>query len=406
MKPFPGFLVDGAREAFRGGRLYWSWLGVLSVLIVAGVAMWITQLRTGMLATGLSDQVSWGTYIANFAFLEGIGAAAILILLPAYVFHREDLQRVVLMSQGVAVATVLGAMLFVVVDLGRPDRLWHMIPLLGRFNFPASLMAWDVLMLSVYFLVSLITPFYILYRRYRGETPNPRVYVPVMVFTVVWGVLILTVTAFLFSSNVGRPFWASAILGPRFVAAAFTSGTAFILLALQVIHRFTSLKVSSEVFRLLALIVTVALQVNLFLFVTEFFTEFYHPTEHGISAFYLYFGYQGHDALVPWIWSALAFNIVAVVILTINPLRERLAWLNVACVLAIVGIWIEKTMGLIVPGFIPTPLGEIFEYAPSVVEVLVSLGIWALVLLVFTLLARVACAVQCDELTHTSSGVS
>jgi Ni/Fe-hydrogenase subunit HybB-like protein len=383
---------------FKGGRLYWSWVGGLGVVVLAGMAFYWRQLDQGLIVTGMSDQVSWGAYIANFTYLVGVAAAAVMLVIPAYVFHREDVRHVVLIGEGIAVAAVVMSILFVVVDLGRPERMWHMIPGLGRLHFPQSLLAWDVVVLAGYLLLNLAIPFYILFSRYQGREPNWRVYFPAVLVSIGWAVSIHTVTAFLFSSNVARPFWHTAVLGPRFLASAFTSGPALIVLTLQVVDRNTALKVQSSVIGLMALITAVSLQISLFLLGAEIFTDFYFRTEEVVAATYLYLGLNGANKLVPWIWSAIALESVAAVILTIHSLRNRRVLLSLACVFAIVGVWIEKGMGLVVPGFVPTPLGEVFEYSPSWGEVLISLGIWALGLLVFTLLAKVAIPIELGTL--------
>jgi Ni/Fe-hydrogenase subunit HybB-like protein len=398
------FFLDGARQVFSGSRTYWSWMGGLTAVAVIGVMLYSRQLEHGMIVTGMSDQVSWGAYIANFTYLVGVAAAAVMLVIPAYIFNRQDIKHVVLIGEGIAVAAVVMCILFVTVDLGRPDRIWHLIPLLGRFHFPESMLAWDVLVLSGYLLLNLGIPFYILFSRYRGIEPSLRLYFPAVVLSMLWAISIHTVTAFLFSSNVARPFWHTAILGPRFLASAFTSGPALIILALQLIDRFTKLKVASSVIDLIALIVTVSLQINLFLLMVELFTEFYYPTEHTVAARYLYLGFQGYDALVPWIWSATALNLGAVAILTVHRWRARRPLLNAACLMAVVGVWIEKGMGLIIPGFVPTPLGEMFDYAPTTVEIGVSLAVWAIGLLIFTALAKVAIPIELGSLSYAGSG--
>lgn len=388
------FIRDGVTAMFRGGRSYWLWLGLLSVVIIAGVVAYAVQLRYGLIVTGMSDQVSWGFYIANFAFLVGIAAAAVLLVIPAYIFHREDIKSVVLIGEGLAVAAVLSAMLFVVVDLGRPDRMLHMLPLIGSLNFPQSMLAWDVLVLSGYLALNLAIPFYVHYCHYRGREPNFAAYFPFVVLAIFWAISIHTVTAFLFSANTARPFWHVALLGPRFIATAFVSGPALIIIVLQLIRRFTRYPVPASVIDTLALIMTVALQICLFFVGVELFTDFYNESAHAASVRYLYFGLEGMNSLVPWVWTALAMNVVAVVILTIHPLRRQRSLLNIACVLAFFAIWIEKGMGFVVPGFIPTPLGEVFEYRPTLVELVLSAGIWAFGALVFTLLARASIAIE------------
>lgn len=391
---FVQFVVDAVREMLRGSRAYWIWLGILATLFAIGAFNYFGQLRDGLVVTGMSDQVSWGFYIANFAFLVGIAAAAVLLVIPAYVFHRKDVKAVVLLGEGMAVAAVIMAMLFVVVDIGRPDRAWHVIPFIGRFNFPSSLLAWDIVVLNGYLALNLLIPTYVHFSHYQGREPNLKLYFPVVVIAMFWAISIHTVTAFLFSSNASRPFWNVALLGPRFIASAFASGPALIILTLQVIRRVTDYPVSQSVIETLALIMAVAMQISLFFVGAEMFTDFYNDTSHAASMHYLFLGLEGFAGLRPWIWLAVALNLVAVVILSIHPLRKQTVTLNIACVCGFIGIWLEKGMGLVIPGFIPTPLGEIFEYIPTAVEFSIAIGIWAFGFLVFTLLAKASIAIE------------
>jgi len=388
------FILDGIREMFRGSREYFAWLFLLSAIVAYGVFQYSQQIADGLVVTGMSDQVSWGFYIANFAFLVGIAAAAVLLVIPAYIFHRKDIKDVVLVGEGLAVAAVTMAIMFVIADLGRPDRLWHMIPVIGRLNFPVSLLAWDVIVLSGYLLLNLAIPFYLLYNRYRGRESSFRLYFPFVVLSMFWAISIHTVTAFLFSANPARPFWHTALLGPRFIASAFASGPALIIIVLQIVRRVTDYRVSQSVIDTLALIMTVAMQINLFFVGAELFTDFYNEGAHAASIHYLFLGLGGFDSLQPWIWFALTLNVIAVIILMIHPLRRNVLMLNAACVLAFIGIWIEKGMGLVIPGFVPTPLGEVFEYAPTIVELSVAAAIWAFGALIFTLLAKAVIAIE------------
>jgi Ni/Fe-hydrogenase subunit HybB-like protein len=388
------FFLVSLRHLFHGDWRYWLWMAVLAVFVAAGAVGYTSQLREGLMVTGMSDQISWGFYIANFAFLVGIAASAILLVIPAYVFHRQDVKDTVLLGESVAVAAVLMAMVFVVIDLGRPDRVWHMLPIIGRFNFPISLLAWDVVVLTGYLLLNIAIPFFILYRHFQGGEPKLKTYFPWVVVAMFWAISIHTVTAFLFSANPSRPFWHTSLLGPRFIASAFASGPALMILALQVIRRVTEYPVSHTVVRMLALIMAVALQINIFFVIAELFTDFYNQSSHAASIQYLFFGLYGNESLRPWIWTALVMNVLALLILMIHPLRERIRFLNVACVLAFVGIWIEKGMGLVIPGFIPTPLGEIAEYTPSMTEITISVGVWAFGLMVFTMLAKMGIPIE------------
>ena len=400
------FILDGIREMLRGPREYWMWLGALAAIVAFGAWSYSQQLMNGLVVTGMSDQVSWGFYISNFAFLVGIAAAAVLLVIPAYIFDRKDVKEVVLIGEGMAVAAVLMAILFVIVDLGRPDRLWHMIPGIGRFHWPVSLLAWDVLVLSIYLLLNLAIPFYVLYSNYRGKEPNFRRYFPFVVLAMFWAISIHTVTAFLFSANPARPFWHTALLGPRFIASAFASGPALIIITLQIVRKVTSYEIRQSVINMLSLIMTIALQISLFFVGVELFTDFYNEGAHAASIHYLFFGLGGFSSLKSWIWFALILNLIALVILMIHPMRQKTALLNIACVMAFVGIWIEKGMGLVIPGFIPTPLGEIFEYTPTSVELGVAAGIWAFGTLVFTLLAKAVIAIKQGKISYSSKELS
>lgn len=374
--------------------MYWSTLAVLAVPIGLGVSAYTTQLREGLRVTGMGDEVVWGVYISNFAFLIGIAAAAVMLVIPAYIFHDKEAKRLVLIAEGVAVAACLMALLFVVVDLGHPERALLLLPGFGSLNLPSSMLAWDVVVVPGYLALNLLVPVVVLYQRYHRRPVPERWLFPLVVATMFWAIALHTVTAFLFSSDVARPFWHTALLGPRFLASAFASGPAFLILVLLCAYWRAGLDVPPGVVRMLAVITTVALQVNLIMLAAEAFTELYRETEHSASAVYLFFGLGEARALVPWIRASIAMQLVAVVLLMVAPLRQRTPTLLLACALTAVGVWIEKGMGLIVPGFVPSPLGEVVEYAPTGIEVQVSFGIWATGALVFVLLAKIAIAID------------
>jgi Ni/Fe-hydrogenase subunit HybB-like protein len=388
------FFRDAFRELFRGSLLYWGWIVFLWAIIALGGWKYIGQLNNGLVVTNMSNQVSWGFYISNFTFLVGVAAAAVMLVIPAYIFDRKDIRDVVLLGDTMAVTAVMMAMLFVIVDIGRPDRIWHMIPVIGRFNFPVSLLAWDVIVLSGYLLLNLGISFYLLFGHYQGREVKLKTYLPFIMLAIFWAISIHTVTAFLYSANTGRPFWHNALLAPRFIASAFCSGPAIAILILQIVRKLAGYPVRQSAIDTLRVTMTVALQITLFFVVAELFTEFYSEGTESDSARYLFFGLHGAAKLTPWIWSALAMLVVAVSILMIHNLRRNLQFFNIACVLTVIGVWIEKGMGLVIPGYIPTPLGEIFEYLPNSTEVMISLGILAIGLLTFTLLAKAGMAIE------------
>ncbi len=397
------FLWRCARIAFVGDWRYYAWMGGLSVIVLLGINAWARQFVHGLYVTGMSDQVSWGVYIANFTFIVGVAAAAAMLVIPVYIYNNKELHDLVIFGELLAVAAILMCLAFVTVDLGRPDRFWHLIPGIGKFNFPGSMLSWDVIVLNGYLLLNVHICGYLLYCRYRGRAPAKWFYIPFVFVAIGWAVSIHTVTAFLYVGLGGRPFWNSSIVGPRFLASAFTAGPAIIILALQVIRRVTDYRITDRALLTLRSIVQVSMLINVFLLFNELFKEFYSRTAHVASSRYLFFGLQGHHALVPWIWTAIVFNAISMFLLVL-PLSKSLKYLNVACALAIVGIWIEKGMGLVVPGFIPSPLGEMVEYTPTVNETLVCLGIWAFGFLAYTIFLRMSIPILQGRITKSNEG--
>lgn len=392
------FFVDALDAVTRGSWRYHLWMSGLTALMLLGAYAYSIQLARGLAVTGMSDHVSWGLYISNFTFLVGVAAAAVMIVLPTYVFGDVDFSRAVLIGEGMAVAAVTMCLAFVTVDMGGPARLWHLVPGIGLFNWPRSMLTWDVIVLNGYLTLNVLIPFYILFCHYRGEHPNRALYVPAVFLSVAWAFAIHLVTAFLYAGLVSRPFWNSSLLGPRFLASAFAGGPALMILALGAIRRWAGYAIEDRTFDKLALITTVAAQVNLVMLGSELFKEFYAPTEHSASATYLYFGLHGHHALVGWIWPAVALNVAATLALTVHPIRRKLSLLYPLSAVLFLAIWTEKGIGLIVPGFVPSPLGEVVDYAPTWIEVAVTVGVWAMGTFLFTGLARVAIGVESGRL--------
>ncbi len=396
---YPRFLWRMAVLATEGNWLFYAWMIGLTAVALVGLNAWAVQVTEGMGVTNMTDHVSWGLYIANFTFMVGLAAGGVMMVIPAYLYHDESMHDVVIVGELLAISAIAMCIGFVMVDLGRPDRFWHMIPGIGKFNFPVSMLTWDVIVLSGYLLINLHICGYLLYNRYRGVPPNPRWYIPFVFLSIAWAISIHTVTAFLYQGLGGRPFWNTALLAPRFLTSAFVSGPAFIILALEAIRKFGGYHVGQGAIKILVNIIRVTILINLLMLVSELFTEFYTGGSHTASAQYLYFGLHGYNALVPWIWTSVGMTLAATLLLLCPKVTEHPVMLTTACVLAFVGIWIEKGMGLIIPGFIPNTLHELVEYLPSSLEWRVSAGIWAAGLILYTLAIRIAMPIFAGEVS-------
>lgn len=399
-------VIDAINGIFRtittGSKEYKVWLGCLALLAVVGVSFYFRQVSEGLIATNMRDQVSWGWYIANFTFLVGVAAAAVMLVIPYYVYHHKPIGNIVLIGEVMAVAAVSMCLMFILLDMGSPERFWHLIPFIGIFNWPTSILTWDVIVLNGYLVLNLFLVTYALSKIYQGKHYKTGFIRPWILFSIPAAISIHTVTAFLYLGIPGRPFWNAAVLAPRFIASAFCSGPAFMVIIFQIIRKRTKLYISDEALHKVAELIAWAMAFNLFFLGAEVFKEIYSSTAHIQPFLYLWQGLQGHDQLVPWIWTALIANSIAFIILVIPSFRNNFKTLNTACVLIFIGVYIEKGMGLIFPGFIPGTLGEIYDYMPNAMELWISLGVWAIGLMIFTVGAKVAIAIKTGQIGHAT----
>ena len=394
---FARFATGSLRLVLHGNSPYWVWIAGLVVLIVSGALAYARQVQAGLAVTAMRDPVSWGFYIGNFTFLVGVAAAAVVLVIPAYVYDWKPIRQIVVYGELLAVSAIVMCLLFVFVDIGRPDRFWHLLPPAGHLNFPTSLLAWDVLVLNIYFVLNFAVVTHILYRAFTGRPYVKGVVVPLVLLSIPMAVGIHTVTAFLYNGLAARPYWNSSILAPQFLASAFCSGPAILLILLQVLRRFTRFEIDDEAIWKIAELMAYAMFFNLFLHGAEAFKEYYSGTEHLLYTRYWYQGLGAHRTLVPYAWSAVALNVVAFALFIVPAARRNWVTLNLGCLATYAGVYIEKGMGLIIPGLTPDPLGEIYEYYPTLVELRVAAGVFAIGFLVFTLMLKVAVPIALGE---------
>jgi molybdopterin-containing oxidoreductase family membrane subunit len=401
---FARFVQGSSRLVLRGNGLYWGWMAFLAVLLASGVAAYARQLTTGLVLTSMRDPVSWGFYIGNFTFLVGVAAAAVVLVIPAYVYDWKPIREIVIFGELLAVSAIVMCMLFVMVDIGRPDRFWHLIPPWGHLNLPRSILAWDSVVLTAYLVVNFVVVTHILYRAFCGKAYDKRIVVPLVLLSIPMAVGIHTVTAFLYNGLAARPYWNSSILAPQFLASAFCSGPAILLVVLQLLRRFTRFEIQDEAIWKVAELMAYAMFLNLFLHGAEAFKEYYSATEHLLYTRYWFEGLGGHRTLVPYAWSAVALNVSAFLLFVVPAARRNWLLLNLGCLATYAGCYIEKGMGLIIPGLTPDTLGEIYEYAPSITELRVAAGVFAVGFLAFTLMLKVAVPISLGEF-QDGSGV-
>jgi Ni/Fe-hydrogenase subunit HybB-like protein len=386
------------QRLLKGPPIYYVWVLLLLLMIGTGVWAYGGQFKAGLTITGMTDQVSWGLYIGNFTYLVGVAAAAVLLIIPAYIYDFGPIKEITILGEILAISALIMCMLFVTLDLGHPERAWHLLPFIGTPNFPSSLLDWDVLVLNGYLFINIFISSYLLAMIYMGKQEQKWLYMPLVLLSIPWAVSIHTVTAYLYNGLGARPFWNTAILAPRFLASAFCSGPALSIIIFQVIRKFTKFKVKDAALFKIAEMVCIAMGINLLLLGAEVFKELYTDTWHKAPLIYMFVGLHGHTGLVKWIWTALTFNIIGFLLFLIPVTKKNFVSFNLACVLIVVGVWIEKGLGFIVPGFIPTPLGEIWEYAPKMPEILITVGVWGVGLLFYTLAIKIAIPIKTGEM--------
>jgi len=403
IRQFFRFTLGSLKIVLRGGLLYWTWVICLLALIGTGIVAYLHQLHGGLGTTSMRDQCSWGLYIGNFTFLVGVAAAAVLLVIPAYVYQWKPIKEVAILGELLAIAAIAMCGLFVMVDVGRPDRVWHLIPYLGTLHLPSSLLAWDVVVLNGYLALNFVIVTYMLFRYFRGKQPIKWVFTPLVLLSVPWAIGIHTVTAFLYNGLPARPFWNASILAPRFLASAFCSGPAVLLVLMQLLRKFTRFEIPDAAIWKIAELMAYAMFVNLFLLGAEVFKEFYSNTEHLIHMQYMFIGVDGHTAIVPYMWLSVAASIVAFILFLVPATRRNVFTLNLGCALIYIGVYLEKGMGLVIPGLTPDTLGEIYEYFPSHSELIISAGIFSVGFLLFTLMVKVATPIMLGEFRSESS---
>jgi molybdopterin-containing oxidoreductase family membrane subunit len=380
-------------QAFMGRGRYQLWLGGLLIPIAVGLACYLDQYAHGLGITGMSRDVIWGLYIAQFTFLVGVAASAVMVVLPFYLHDRREFGRIVILGEFLAVAAVVMCMLHIFVDLGQPARVLNVL----LHPAPRSVMFWDMIVLTGYLLLNLVIGWTTLDCE-RNATRPPGWVKPLIYLSIPWAVAIHTVTAFLYCGLPGRHLWLTALLAPRFLATAFAAGPALLILLCLLLKKTTGFEAGGEALRKLSITVAYAMIANLFFILLEFFTGFYSGVpSHRRDLEYLFFGFAGHARMVPWMWASLAMGAASIPLLLGSVRRRTHLPLAIACGMVFVSTWMDKGLGLIAGGFAISPMETVADYAPTLPEILISLGIYASGALILTLFYKMVLSIRAES---------
>ena len=377
-------------NALTGSKKYYNWILLLLVIIGMGIYSYSQQLTLGLGITGMSRDVSWGLYIAQFTFLVGVAASAVMLVLPYYIHNYKEFGRIVILGEFLAISAVAMCMLFILVDMGKAMRVRN------RFLYitPGSVLFWDATVLTGYLVLNVICGWQALNAEAKGTAPPKWVKLFIYI-SIPWAVSIHTVTAFLYAGLPGRHYWLTAILAPRFLASAFAAGPALLVILAILVKRLTGFDAGEKAMKKLVTIITYAAIINFFFVLLEVFTAFYSNIPSHMHAIqYLFSGLHGHSALVPWMWISVILGIGAIIMLFVPSQREKEGTLLYICTALFISLWIDKGIGLVLGGFVPTPMEHVVEYSPTFHEISIVLGIWAIGFLILTVLYKTALSIK------------
>ena len=377
-------------KALKGSRGYGIWVAFLLLLVAIGFFFYLKQLDYGLGITGMSRDVSWGLYIAQFTFLVGIAASAVMLVLPYYLHDFKAFGKITILGEFLAVSAVMMCITFVFVDLGQPGRAVNLL----LYPSPRSVLFWDVIVLNGYLLLNIVTGWTVLESDKKG-VPPPAWVKPLIYLSIPWAVSIHTVTAFIYSGLPGRGFWLTAIMAPRFLASAFASGPALLILFCLILRRFARFDAGEKAIQTLAKIVAYALATSIFFVLVELFTVFYSQIPgHMHHLTYLFAGLEGHTTIARWMAVSALTALISLILLIIPRTRKNESLLALACAGVFLSLWIEKGLGLVVTGFVPSPMEMITDYTPTGPEIAITIGVWALGLLLITMFYKIFVSVR------------
>jgi len=377
-------------RALKGSPAYWKLLISLLVIMSAGVVCYLIQFSEGLKVTGMSRDISWGLYIAQFTYLVGIAAGGVMVVLPYYLHDYKAFGKITILGEFLAIGAVVMCLLFIFVDIGNPVRMLNVI----LYPSPNSILFWDMIVLNVYLMLNIVVGWNVLAAERKGISYKKWVKF-LAILSIPWAFSIHTVTAFLYAGIPGKFLWMTAIMAARFLASAFAAGPSLLLLLCLLVRRNTKFDPGKEQMNTLSGIITYAMILNCFFLALEFFTAYYSGIpEHHASLDYLFFGLQGKSSLVPWMWTSVFFCVAALILLVVPSLRRNETTMALGCAAVIIGTWIDKGVGLVIGGFIPNSFHKVIEYSPTLPEIIICAAIWATGFFIITILFKIAISIK------------
>ncbi len=381
-------------KTLKGKPAYWIWLAFLGMFMAIGAACYVRQYNFGLGMTGMSRDVSWGLYISQFTFLVGVAAGGVMLVLPYYIHNYKEFGRITILGEFLAIGAIVMCLLFIMADLGQPMRALNVV----LHPSPNSMLFYDAIVLNGYLFLNVLCGWVILTAEKKQVKPPKWIYFFVYL-SIPFAVSIHTVTAMLYCGLPGRHFWLSAIIAPRFLASAFAAGPALIVIACLVLKRVANFDAGRQAMNKLVTIIIYAGLLNMFFVGLEFFVGYYSNIPGHMHALeYLFFGLEHHghmyNNLVPFMWAFVILAFGSLALLACPIVKKDDFYLGLGCVGLFIAFWLDKGIGFVLAGFVPTPLHEIVEYVPTANEIGITIGVWATGFFVVTVLYKIAIGVE------------
>jgi len=381
------------------------------LLLAWGAYAYLVQLRYGLLATGARDVVIYGLYIVNFVFFIGISYAGALVSAILRLTHAGWRMPITRISELIAVGGLTDGALQPIIDLGRPDRVWHMI-VYGRFQSP---LLWDLVAITTYLVGSFIylylplIPDFALLRDKLALSPSSLRGKLYTLLAVGWqntaeqrhrleraigimsvamiplAVSVHTVVAFIFSMTL-RPGWNSAIYGIYFVIGAIFSGTGVLLIIIAIFRKVYHFEeyITEKHFRYLGYLLLTLLLLYFYLAFTEYLTPAYKLEGEEKSLLSLLM--LGQNAV--WFWSFVVGGLVVPALLLVFSRRHVIGKVVIAAILVVAGMWLKRFI-IVVPTLeVPLMPFDFGTYAPTWVEISMTFATLAGFSVMITLAAK------------------
>ena len=376
----------------RTSKAYWAWIAFLAALFAVGFAAYIYQMVNGFHVTGMSRDISWGMYIGHLTFFVGVAAGGVMIVLPYYLHNVKEFGRITVVGEFLAIPAIIMALLFVVVDIGSPMKLFNVY----LYYTPHSMLCWDATVLPIYLILNIVVGYNVLQAENKGVKYG-KIVKALAVFSIPFAFSIHIVTAWLYAGLPSRHYFLTAMLPAKFLAGAFATGPALIILICFILNKLTGFDAGKKAIDRLATTVAYAYTATIFMVVCEFFTAFYsNVPSHKAALQYLFAGYHGHNQFVPLMMVFLVLVVITLVIMIPRQTRTNYKLLGFGCAAAFLSMYIEKGLTFVIGGLSETPFGTIAEYHVTVPEVLIIVGIFALGFLIASILFKLVVVVKKD----------